>query len=437
MERGLLVRVLALYVPVVLATVVGWRRVRSSRHVAAILAGLCWCLVSLPALQILNLHLSLPWWRFYAGGALLRSMPVELYLGWAVLWGVVPVLSFPRMKVLVIVALLVGLDLVLMPACGPVVSLSKTWLIGEGAAAVIVLLPAQLFSRWTLDDLHLSGRSFLWAVTAVALLLFLLPEIAFAITKRGGWATLFAQPAWLRSLALQAVILLGMPALSAAQEFARRGLGTPIPFDPPQRLVCSGLYRYLASPMQTSGALVLAFWGLLLRSPWLIAAAGVTFIYGGGIARWHEGLDMQRRFGDAWLRYSSHVPSWRPRWKLWHNPAVAKPRLYIAEGCGPCSQVRRWFDGRNPVALDLIAAEDHPTSNLTRITYDPMDGTPPEAGVSAFARGLEHINFAWALLGAFLRLPLVATLAQILADAAGFGPRLIERRNRQCPTFDH
>jgi len=179
--------------------------------------------------------------------------------------------------------------------------------------------------------------------------------------------------------------------------------------------------------------LVLVFWGLLLRSPWLVAAGGVIFIYGGGIARWHEGLDMRRRFGDAWLRYSSQVPSWRPRWKPWHDPTKTWPRLYIAESCGPCSQVRRWFDRGNPVALELKAAEDHPTADLARITYDPMDGTPPESGVAAFARGLEHINLAWALLGAFLRLPVIAQLAQILADAAGFGPRLIERRSSQCP----
>jgi protein-S-isoprenylcysteine O-methyltransferase Ste14 len=435
MDRALLVRVLALYVPVSLAMVVGWRRVRSSRHVAAILAGLCWCLISLPALQILNLQLSSSslGWSFHSGGALLRSMPVELYLGWVVLWGVLPVLCFPRLRVAWAVALLVGLDLILMPVCSPVIELSKAWLVGEGTAVLLVLLPSQLFSRWTWDDIHLRGRAFLWAITAVALLLFLFPEIIFAVTRTGGWPTLLAQPAWLRSLSLQAVILLGIPALSAAQEFARRGLGTPIPFDPPQKLVCSGLYRYLASPMQTSGALVLAFWGLLLRSPWVVAAGGVTFIYGGGIARWHEGLDMRRRFGDAWLRYSSHVPGWRPRWKPWHDPASAMPRLYIAESCGPCSQVRRWFDHRNPVALDLRAAEDHPTADLTRITYDPMDGTPTEAGVTAFARGLEHINLAWALLGAFLRLPVIAPLAQILADAAGFGPRLIERRSSQCP----
>ena len=67
--------------------------------------------------------------------------------------------------------------------------------------------------------------------------------------------------------------------------------------------------------------------------------------------------------------------------------------------------------------------------NLQRITYDPMDGTGVEEGVCAFARGLEHINLGWAFAGAFLRLPGISHLVQILLDASGFGPRLIPGRS--------
>jgi hypothetical protein len=90
--------------------------------------------------------------------------------------------------------------------------------------------------------------------------------------------------------------------------------------------------------------------------------------------------------------------------------------------------VRNWFEARNPVALRIMAAEDHPSGELTRITYDPMDGTPPESGIAAFARGLEHLHFGWAWLGAGLRLPLVRHLTQWLLDAGGLGPQRVERR---------
>jgi len=77
----------------------------------------------------------------------------------------------------------------------------------------------------------------------------------------------------------------------------------------------------------------------------------------------------------------------------------------------------------------MMAAEDHPSRNLTRITYDPMDGTPPEEGVAAFARGLEHLNFAWAYVGACLRLPVIRQLVQLLLDAGGLSPQKVMRRN--------
>jgi protein-S-isoprenylcysteine O-methyltransferase Ste14 len=328
------------------------------------------------------------------------------------------------------VAIFIGIDLLLMPLCAPVVELSPRWLIGESVAVMLVLVPAQLFSRWTMHESNLPGRGLLWAVTAVVLLLFLLPELVFAVTGQEGWQHAMAAPSWLRSLELQAAVLVGLPAFSAAQEFVRRGYGAPIPFDPPRRLVSSGLYRYIASPMQMSGTLVIMAWGLLLGNVWLIAAGPVIFLYGAGLAHWHEDADMRRRFGEAWLTYSRHVPAWRPRWRPWHDPSAPTPRLYIADGCGPCSEVRRWFEHRHPIALELVAAEDHPDLDLSRITYDPRDGTTPEQGVVAFARGLEHINFAWALLGALVRLPGVSQFVQILLDASGFGPQTIARR--QC-----
>jgi protein-S-isoprenylcysteine O-methyltransferase Ste14 len=429
-DRALAIRALGLYLPTLLATLLGWHRLKTQtpRQIAAVLAGVCWCLPSLLALQLLNLRFG--WWTFHAHGGMIRGMPADLLLGWTVLWGAVPILGLPRLKAWTAAAIFIAVDLLLMPLCAPVVELSPRWLIGESVAVLLVLVPAQLFTRWTWQESNLPGRGLLWAVTAVALLLFLLPELVFAATGHEGWQHAMAAPSWLRSLELQVVVLVGLPALSAAQEFVRRGLGSPIPFDPPQRLVSSGFYRYIASPMQISGTLVIMVWGLLLGNLWLIAAGPVIFIYGAGLAHWHENADMQRRFSPAWLAYSRHVPAWRPRWKPWHDPSAPIPRLYIAEGCGPCSEVRRWFEHRHPVALKLVAAEDHPYLDLARITYDPGDGTPPEQGVVAFARGLEHINFAWALLGALVRLPGVSQFVQLLLDASGFGPQTIARR--QC-----
>ena len=57
--------------------------------------------------------------------------------------------------------------------------------------------------------------------------------------------------------------------------------------------------------------------------------------------------------------------------------------------------------------------------------YEACDGSAPVEGVRALGRMLEHMNLAWALAGAALRLPLAWRLAQLLADVSGAGPRTI------------
>jgi protein-S-isoprenylcysteine O-methyltransferase Ste14 len=426
MDRTLIVRAAGLYVPILLAAALGMHRMRVPRQIAAALAGFCWCLAFLLPLQILNQYFH--WWEFHARGGLIRQMPVDLYLGWAVLWGVLPILSFPRQRIWLVTTLFIAFDLMIMPACYPVVRLSPGWLVGESVAICLILLPSQLFSRWTWDGTYLPRRVLFQIISLAGLLFVILPETVFAVTGRGDRRPLLTVPGWALSLEIQLIAIIAVFGVSAAQEFVRRGQGTPLPLDPTQRLVVSGVYRYLANPMQTSCSIVLTAWGLLLREPWMMAAGPLTIVYSAGLAAWHEGEDLRKHFGDAWVVYRRNVPAWFPRWRPWHPLESPVPRLYVAENCGPCAEVRRWFESQHAVALEIVAAEDHPARDLTRMTYDPMDGTPPEEGVAAFARGLEHINLAWTLLGTCFRLPVVRWVIQVLLDNAGMGPKKICRR---------
>ena len=298
----------------------------------------------------------------------------------------------------------------------------------------LVLIPAQLFARWTLEDTHVKTRAVLHVLAAGGVFLFLIPEVLFAVRPGHRWDALFFGPAWLRNLELQVIGLLGVVGVSAVQEFAQRGNGTPIPYDPPKQLVVSGLYRYISNPMQLSCALVMTGWGCVLRDPWLASGGVMSFIYSFGLAAWDEGEDMKVRFGKPWEDYRNNVKAWRPRLTPWHAADRPPARLYIAETCGPCSEVRRWFESQGTFALQIVAAEDHPTRDLQRITYDPMDGTEVEQGVAAFARALEHINLGWAFAGAVLRLPGIRHVAQILLDASGFGPRSMVERPCKTPS---
>jgi protein-S-isoprenylcysteine O-methyltransferase Ste14 len=427
MGRVAAIRFMGLYVPVIAAFLLAFLRPKRERILPAALLGFVWTLPSLLAVQLLNLHFG--WWHFNAQGGLFRGMPVDLYLGWAVLWGILPILTFHNTRITWVATVFFGIDLILMPACSPLVVLGRRWMIGELAALTFVLVPAQLFARWTLNDTHLKARAVLHVLAASAVFLFSIPEVVFALQPGRGWGALLSETAWLRNLELQAIALLGVLGVSAVQEFAQRGKGTPIPYDPPKLLVISGPYRYVSNPMQLSCALVMTAWSGVLRSPWLAAAGVMSFLYSLGLAAWDEGEDMKVRFGKPWEDYRNNVIPWRPRLTPWHAPDRPLARLYVAETCGTCSEVRRWFESHAAVGLDVIAAEDHPTRDLQRITYDPMDGTGDEEGVCALARGLEHINLGWAFAGACLRLPGIRHLVQILLDGSGLGPRSIPKRS--------
>jgi protein-S-isoprenylcysteine O-methyltransferase Ste14 len=363
------------------------------------------------------------WWSFAKADLSFCGMPLALYVGWVLLWGAVPVFAFPKIQLRWVTLIMICVDLAGMPLAHNVVSLSPRWLIGEAIAVLVVLLPALAISRWTMEQTHLHARAMLQIATAGLVFLFLIPELFFALRPGAGWKPLIAMPSWLRQICLQAVFLLAVPGISAVLEFAERGDGTPIPYDPPKRLVTSGIYRYVANPMQLFCALTMLAWAALLQSGWMALGAAVSLIYSAGIAEWDEAQDLRRRFGEPWVMYRSEVRNWLPGWRPYAGASQA--RLYIAESCAPCSEVWLWLAQRRPVGMQIVAAETLPAGSIRRMRYEPGDESASVDGVRAFARALEHLHFGWALVGAMLRLPGIWQMAQMLMDASGFGPRTI------------
>jgi Phospholipid methyltransferase len=196
------------------------------------------------------------------------------------------------------------------------------------------------------------------------------------------------------------------------------------------RLVQSGPYAYVANPMQLCAFLVLAVLGALTGRPWVIATGVMSVVYSAGIAGWDEKVAMPRRFGGRWAAYRREVRAWLPRWRPWH-PSLegeAPDVLYVSAECGKCSELGRMVEAMRPVGLVVRAAEDHPSRDLTRITYAPADGGAEEDGVAAFARALEHVNFACAMMGMAMRLPILRPALQLIVDASGDGPMRVRRR---------
>jgi protein-S-isoprenylcysteine O-methyltransferase Ste14 len=410
-------RVLALYFPIVFASLAGIRNGRIPRQFAACLLSLLWVMPTLWALQRLNAS-RMGWWWF-ADADLPLFMPLELYVGWGVLWGVLPQLAFPRLRLVWVATVMILLDLLGMPLCGAEVRLGSQWLVGEAVAVVVVLIPALCLARWTLEDSHLFARSAMQVAISGMIFLYLVPEIAFSVRPGEGWRPLLEmgfvwQQAWIEVMAIVA-----LPGMAAVMEFAETGHGTPIPYDPPKRLVVSGVYRYCRNPMQICCGLTMLMWALLLRNVWLVAGAGISFIYSAGIAEWDERQDLSGRFGARWEAYRAAVRNWIPRWRPYIEAAPAT--LYIARTCGPCSELRRWIEIHAPLGLELVDAEMLPAGSITRLRYVAEESCE---GVRALGRALEHFDLGWALLGAALRLPVLAQGIQLLADVSGFGPRL-------------
>jgi protein-S-isoprenylcysteine O-methyltransferase Ste14 len=425
MEHETLVRAAALYLPLALTALVWLVWPPAERERAAVFLAIAWNVAAIFGLH--TLAVTAGWWSYGVTDATFAGFPVDLYVGWAVLWGALAVLVARRGPPLLVIIGAVALDGLAMPRMEPVVLLGEGWLVGEAVAVVSCLVPGMALAAWTRTGTHVGRRASLQAIAFSAVALGVLPQAILENTG-GSWSALTARPQWLSTLLLQCVAVLGLLGVSAVQEFATRGHGTPVPFDPPRRLVTSGPYAYVRNPMQLSATLVLVAWGALLGNWWVAAAGAMAVVYGAGFAAGDEGVDLERRFGARWTRYAILVRSWIPRWRPADLGDLApRATLYVAEECGPCSEVRTWFDGRRPTNLEIVAAERHPSRTLTRITYDPGDGTGDAQGVAAIARALEHIHLGWALLGMFLRLPGLCQFLQLITDASGGGQRLIVR----------
>jgi protein-S-isoprenylcysteine O-methyltransferase Ste14 len=421
-DRYLLVRAASIYVAVVLTVWVWVWRCPSSRSVAGAVLAVAWNLPVLLALNVVATRLG--WWRFDAVGGLLLGIPVDLYLSWAWVWGAVAALAMPRLPLAAVSAIAFAFDLMLMPLASPVLQLGPAWLAGEAIGLLTALVPGQLLARWTARQERLAARATLQAGAFGGLVFFVLPAIA--IEGSGSrWLDPFDRPAWQLSLIVQALVVPIVLGLTAVQEFASRGAGTPVPFDPPRRLVTTGVYAYIRNPMQLSGVVLLVSLGLVLHNLWICAAGVMAHLYSLGLAGWDEDDDLKRRFGGDWIAYRAGVRRWLPRLRPWHRPEDPPARLLVAASCDMCREVGRWFLERGVRGLAIVPAEHHPSRSLVRVTYEPADGNRAASGVEALARAMEHVHFGWAFLGWLLRLPGVCRFVQLLVDASGGGQRRI------------
>jgi protein-S-isoprenylcysteine O-methyltransferase Ste14 len=99
--------------------------------------------------------------------------------------------------------------------------------------------------------------------------------------------------------------------------FIKFGRGTPAPWNPPKKLVVRGPYRYVRNPMIT-GALLILLSEVIFFHSWPIAVWMTLFFTANELYfRLVEEKGLEKRFGNEYLNYKTHVPRWIPRLKPW------------------------------------------------------------------------------------------------------------------------
>ncbi|HYX70832.1 MAG TPA: isoprenylcysteine carboxylmethyltransferase family protein [Terriglobales bacterium] len=402
----------------------------SRKDLAAALLASAWALPAAVLAGLLATRFAL--WT--APPPLLLGSPAWLLAARAVFLGAALALLLPRARLGWLYALAVAGDATLLYFTGLLRPLSAGRVVFEGATVALCVLPAQLFARWTREDRRLEARAWLHFLFHSALLLGVLPGLLVALGG-GDWHAAYARSALLNKLYLQLLLIPAILLVSASQEFVGRGRGTPMPADPPRRLVTSGVYSYVANPMQAGKLGVLAGWGLFWWNPWIVAAALAGALYSVLVATPREERALCERFPEAWPAYRRQVRRWWPRWRPYHPAQAperreAPARLYLDLDCGSCSQLAEWLRQRRPVGLVVCGLSEHAGGALGRMTYEAAEGAPEE-GVAALARALEHVHLGWAFCGWMMRLPGISVLAQLVGE--GVSART-ERPRPSCPS---
>lgn len=249
-------------------------------------------------------------WTFSATSVLLYGVPTDIILGCGLLLGVLPRVIAPHWPISLLLLLDLLLTLTLLPLSYTFASIPFLVLV-----SAIVIIPSQLLARWTEQSSHIVGRSILQNSAWTILLLWLFPSILFNLTS-DSWTALLQRPIFETLLYLTPIVLPAALLLNALYVFAKQGNGTAFPYDAPQYLVTTGVYRYLSNPMQVGIVLMMLIWGVVIQSTLVMLSAAVAFILFLVFKNVCNG-SCQLGLTDHknWEAYQASVPKWLPHFK--------------------------------------------------------------------------------------------------------------------------
>lgn len=385
--------------PVVIFAVAYFRRPLARRRRGAVWLTLLWNLQALFLLNLVAIYFS--WWAYGTAFPVIRGIPLDLLFGWALLWGALPLLLAPQVRLPLLAVLLLVFDLVAMPLLEPIVMLGDRWLIGEVLGLLLVFVPGQLLGRWTYEGRNLRQRTMIQAVGFAGLALFCVPLALTGLLSMPVSLPTFDLLSWQTGLLTLSFAIPSVLGLSAVQEFVEVGHGTPFPNDPPRRLVQSGVYRFVSNPMQLSYFLTIPALAMLYGAPGLFILVPIVLAFGWGVTRFEECGALSNRFKTKWESYRKGVPAWVPR----RHPYTPVPARIHASNPLVRSGLQRFLRWTGAHGIELVRATEVTRPDGAGIWY--ACGNVRDEGAGAIAHLLEHTNFVFALLGCFARLPII------------------------------
>jgi protein-S-isoprenylcysteine O-methyltransferase Ste14 len=164
-------------------------------------------------------------------------------------------------------------------------------------------------SRKTRNLLTPAGAVFFFGL--ITLFIF----VALQVDKCLGFPKLL--PTSLNIIVSVPLIVIGLFLMAWSVLHFVRVKGTPVPFNPPPKLVTSGPYAHVRNPMLTGVFVLLFGLGVLLRSISLVSIFTPLFIL---FNVWElkavEERELERRLGKDYVEYKKRIPMFIPRLKV-------------------------------------------------------------------------------------------------------------------------
>ena len=160
--------------------------------------------------------------------------------------------------------------------------------------------------------------------TVISILFIVLGGPGIVLVYLPLWFTHFdvpaGEPLW-QTLLAAGLIAAGLtPLLESIRRFIVVGRGTLVPVVPTERLVVSGLYRYVRNPMYVGVVMAASGEAVLFRSSDLAIYTVVVALGFHLFVCLYEEPTLTRRYPEDYPRYKNHVPRWWPLRTPWEEP---------------------------------------------------------------------------------------------------------------------